>query len=108
MIIPVLSIICATIIICTAIRYGVRLYCQNVEYTIYKDLHKDDIVPYGVRPYFYKGNNGSNSFWGFVVYDNKEDCIYKGSDKSNENFIIYRTEESAEKFCRTVRKLHGY
>lgn len=106
--ITVLSIICATIVICFAIRYGCRVYCQNVEYSIYRDQHKDELNPFGVRPYFYKGERGENSFWGFVVYDNKEDCIYKGSEKSNENFIIYRSEESAMRFCNTVRKLHGY
>lgn len=106
--ITVLSIICATIVICFAIRYGCRVYCQNVEYSIYRDLHKDELNQFGVRPYFYKGSKGENSFWGYVVYDNKEDCIYKGSEKSNENFIIYRTEESAMRFCNTVRKLHGY
>lgn len=103
-----LSIICGTIITCMLIRYICIWNCQQTEYKIYKDLHKQEFVEqFVVRPYLYNGKNGSNSFWGYIVYDVINDCIYKGSDKTNENFIIYRKEESAEDFCKTVRKMHG-
>lgn len=103
----VLSIICITIVVCIAIRYGAMVHCQNIEYSIYKDLHKGELPSFSVRPYLYNGGT-NDSFWGFVVYDEQNECIFKGVDSSNEHFIIYRTEERAEQFARSVRKMYGY
>lgn len=104
--ITVLAIICSTIVICTGIRYGCHVYCQNVEYSIYKDLtKKDDEYSFSVRPYFFK--NEVERFWGYVVYDDKQKTIYTGINKENSNFTIFRKESEALELCKTVRRLHG-
>jgi len=102
-----MAIICITIVVCFIIRYSAIVHCQNIEYRIYQDLHKKELASYGVRPYFYNGGEKRESFWGYVVYDEMNDCIYKGADKDNTNFIIYRREGDAEIFAAKVRKMHG-
>lgn len=98
--ISALYIICATIVICMAIRYWCIWRCQSCEYKLYREKNGSN-ERFTLRPWYSKRGD----YWGFVVYDNKTNLPYS-NDKGNDAgiFTIFRQKREAQELLSNVKQ----
>lgn len=107
MIIPVLKIICTTIIICYLIRYICIWNCQSIEYKLYQSKNSTN-SPLSVRPFYNKNpTSGGEAYWGYVIYNTEKDEPFTG-EGANTFFTVYRELPQAEARLGELNKLYGY
>lgn len=104
----VMYLICATIVVCTLIRYICIWKCQSIEYKLYKNKNIED-SPYCIRPRYYvpKGKAETEGFMGYVVYDLTQDEPFTGTGKS-QVFTVFKDRKEAEALLDEVNEMYGY
>ncbi|AZU98402.1 hypothetical protein SEPL_498 [Salmonella phage SE_PL] len=105
--ISVMCVICATIVICTFIKYRCIWKCQQQEYRLYREKNKKS--PFVIRPHLYKHpHDASKHYWGYVVFNTDTDHPYTGIDKNNTSFTVYREKADADKRRKELDELYEY